>query len=63
MNGYLYDKEADYAEHNVRKKEVHTYMCEFDVRQRSVFIVNGNALHGIESGVLSIYYLAKNGVF
>ena len=38
-------------------------MCEFDVRQRSVFIVNGNALHGIERGVLSIYYLAKDGIF
>lgn len=46
-----------------RTKEVWAYMSEFDFRQRSVFIVNGNALHGVERGVLSIYYLAKDGVF
>ena len=46
-----------------RTEEVCAYMSEFNVRQRSVFIVNGNALHGIERGVLSIYHLAKDGVF
>jgi hypothetical protein len=48
---------------NVRKKEARAYMCKFDVRQRPVFVVNGDALHGIECGVLSIYYFAKDGVF
>ena len=48
---------------NVAERKVRAYMCELDVRQRSVFIVNGNAFHGIECGVLSVYYLAKDGVF
>jgi hypothetical protein len=39
------------------------YMSKFDFRQRSIFIVNGNTLHSIECGVLSVYYLTKNSVF
>ena len=40
-----------------------TNMSEFDVRQRTVFVVDGNTLHDVQYGILSIYYLAKDGVF
>jgi len=40
-----------------------TNMSEFDVRQRTVFVVDGNTFHDVQCGILSIYYLAKDGVF
>ena len=42
---------------------MHQYMGEFDLRQRSILVVDRNAFHGIKCGVLSIYDLAKDGIF
>lgn len=38
-------------------------MGEFHLRQRAVLVVDRNAFHGIERGVMTIYYLAKDGIF
>lgn len=45
------------------KDQKGTNMSEFDVRQRTVFVVDGNTLHDVQCGILSIYHLAKDGVF
>ena len=45
------------------KDQKGTNMSEFDVRKRTVLVVDGNTLHDVQCGVLSIYYLAKDGVF
>lgn len=37
-------------------------MREFDFRQRTVFIVDRNAFHSVESRVVAVYYLAEDSV-
>ena len=37
-------------------------MSEFDVGQRTIFVVDGNTFHRVQCGVLAVYYLAKYGV-
>ena len=39
-----------------------TNMGELDVRERAVFVVDGNTFHRVQCGVLAVYYLAKYGV-
>ena len=39
------------------------HMGEFDLGQRPVLIIDRNAFHGVECGVMTIYYLAKDSIF
>ena len=40
-----------------------SYMGEFDISEGSVFVVDGDTLHQVQSGVSAIDHLSKNRVF
>lgn len=37
-------------------------MRQFNFRQWAVFVVDRDAFHGVESGVVAVYHLAKDSV-